>query len=363
MDLNSEWMKFIETSEKIDNTAQPSCSSRYDYSKNHNVGSKIENTKIDELNTTSLKTPKCSELYISTKTMIGYLDSPVNLIDTFWKIPVIAYGDLKEGVIKKQIKFNSTSKEEVDTILTNCNDYTYVNNYVMQHIDNPEGRIKFKDVRKVTIGLSKKDIISYRIKQKSAFYNCFVIIIRVLLEESIFKEFHVKVFNTGKLELPGIRSNKELKLVYNKIYEILGLRVSNIEPETVLINSNFSCGYYIKRDVLYGLLKNKYNISTMYDPCSYPGIQCKLYIASNNEVITTNNEVTYKYISFMIFRTGSVLIVGKCNEYVLNNTYKFIVDILQNEYNVIMDRNSTGQIKTPIIKKKKKRTILFETQT
>ena len=358
MDLNTEWMNFIGGNEKMQNTTHLSCSNRQDFNNTTNVGSMISE---DETNTT--KPPKCSELYISTKTMIGYLDSPVNLIDTFWKIPVIAYGELKEGVIKKQIKFNSTTKEEVNTILSKCEDYNYVNNYVMQHIDNPTGRIKFKDVRKVTIGLSKKDIISYRIKQKSAFYNCFVIIIRTLVEENTFKEFHVKVFNTGKLELPGIRSNEELKIVYDKIYELLGLTVSNIEPETVLINSNFSCGYFIKRDVLYTLLKTKYNISTMYDPCSYPGIQCKLYIASNNEVITNNNEITDKYISFMIFRTGSVLIVGKCNEYVLNNTYKFIISILQNEYNEIMDKNSTAQIKPPIIKKKKRRTILFETTT
>ena len=182
MDLNTEWMNFIGGNEKMQNTTHLSCSNRQDFNNTTNVGSMISD---DETNTA--KPPKCTELYISTKTMIGYLDSPVNLIDTFWKIPVIAYGELKEGVIKKQIKFNSTTKEQVNTIISKCEDYNYVNNYVMQHIDNPTGRIKFKDVRKVTIGLSKKDIISYRIKQKSAFYNCFVIIIRTLVKENTFK--------------------------------------------------------------------------------------------------------------------------------------------------------------------------------
>ena len=36
-------------------------------------------------------------------------------------------------------------------------------------------------------------------------------------------------------------------------------------------------------------------------------------------------------ISFMIFRTGSVLIVGKCTEDILNNIYEFLKNLLQEE--------------------------------
>ena len=246
----------------------------------------------------------------------------------------------------------------METIIEKCKDYEYVNQFVMQHIDNPTGRIKYKDVRKVSIGISKKDVISYRIKQKSAFYNCFVVILRVEIRSNYYKEFHVKVFNTGKLELPGIRSDRELELVYKKIKELLGLTVSDIEAETVLINSNFTCGYYIKRDILYQLLKQEYNISVMYDPCSYPGIQCKVYINPDNSINKSNNNVENKYISFMIFRTGSVLIVGKCNEIALKNTYNYIVEILENTYKKIIDTNVNITSK-PIVNKKKKRRIIY----
>ena len=34
----------------------------------------------------------------------------------------------------------------------------------------------------------------------------------------------------------------------------------------------------------------------------------------------------------MIFRTGSVLIVGHCTEEILNVTYKFIMNILEKEF-------------------------------
>ena len=110
--------------------------------------------------------------------------------------------------------------------------------------------------------------------------------------------------------------------------------------ETVLINSNFNCGYCINRDKLASLLKDKYNLSTSYDPCSYPGIMCKYYynIKSDKQTGIEPIDISDCYtVSFMIFRTGSILIVGKCTEEVLYNIYEFIVDILAKEYRDIFD--------------------------
>ena len=71
-------------------------------------------------------------------------------------------------------------------------------------------KLKFKDVRKINVGLCKKDLTSYRTKRKGAFYNCFVLILRIKNKDGIFKEAHVKVFNTGKLEIPGIQTTEFL---------------------------------------------------------------------------------------------------------------------------------------------------------
>jgi len=60
----------------------------------------------------------------------------------------------------------------------------------------------------------------------------------------------------------------------------------------------------------------------------------------------------------MIFRTGSVLIVGKCNETILNNTYKYIVTILETEFTKILDQNNNITQKSAIVKKKKRRIIV-----
>ena len=149
--------------------------------------------------------PKASNIYISTKTKIAYLDTPIDLKEVFWEVPVIPYAKPCNGVIKKQMKFNTTSPEELLFIQEKLQSEIYFEEHIITHIDNPSGRIKFKDTRKISIGVSKKDLMSYRCKKKSAFYNCFVLILRMKVQNT-FKEFHVKVFNTGKLEIPGVQS-------------------------------------------------------------------------------------------------------------------------------------------------------------
>ena len=321
--------------------------------------------------------PKATNIYISTKTKIAYLNKTIDLKKIFWDIPIIPYHQASNGIIKKQMKFNSTEKEEVDFIQYKIKDEPYYEENIIIHIDNPTGRIKFKDVRKISIGISKKDILSYRCKKKSAFYNCFVIILRMKVEQT-FKEFHVKVFNTGKLEIPGVQSEPIFQVILEEVIKTLqpyiddGLGYKPNTNETVLINSNFNCGFFINREILSDLLKFKYKIQAMYDPCSYPGIQCKFYYnpdvsIQNGCQISEENKKLYKNIqevSFMIFRTGSVLIVGKCDENVLIVIYEFLKIILNNEYNNICQNLPGDSEKIVSLKDKTKKirrkTIMIE---
>ena len=313
--------------------------------------------------------PKPSSIYISTKTKIAYLNTPIDLKEIFWEVPVIPYAKPCNGVIKKQMKFNSNTNEELLFIQDKLKSETYFEEHIITHIDNPSGRIKFKDTRKVSIGVSKKDLMSYRCKKKSAFYNCFVLIARMRVQE-VFKEFHIKVFNTGKLEIPGVQSEPIFELILSQILEILQPYVPNVlgykenTTETVLINSNFNCGFFINREILYDILKFKYNIQSIYDPCSYPGIQCKFYYnpdtgLQNGCQISEENKELYKNVkevSFMIFRTGSVLIVGRCDENVLMIIYEFLKIILRNEFKNICQKNVkvAENDDTPVKEKKKK---------
>ena len=329
--------------------------------------------------------PKCDELYISTTTKVLFLNQPIEIENIFWEIPIIDYWKPEEGVIKKQIKIVSKTPEELDCYTHKLENINYYNEVIIKQINTPDARrIKFKDERKITIGMSKKDLMTCRGKVKNAFYNCFALILRFKFQEK-YREIHVKVFNTGKLEIPGVLNLEMLYIVKSMILELLTPYIHDTPLEflphdiesNVLINSNFNCGFYIDRDRLHNILRSStYNIETAYDPCSYPGVKCKFYF--NHEIgfdrtqqcgklirsVRTmkmselDSAKKYSEISFMIFRTGSCLIVGNCTERILRFVYDSIKQILHNEYYNIAVKNVTSEIK---IKKEKirKKTIIL----
>jgi TATA-box binding protein (TBP) (component of TFIID and TFIIIB) len=317
----------------------------------------------------TVSSPKFTDLYISTTTTISYLNIPIDIHSVFWDIPIMLYSTPKEGVVKKQMKFVCTSQEDLDIILAKKNKYECVDELIISKNPTSDRKPKFKDVRKISIGLSRKDIISYRCKKKGAFMNCFVVILRLLYKD-VYKEIHVKVFNTGKLEIPGIQNDVILNKVLTLLVEILTPIVKTDIPliymkdknETVLINSNFNCGYYIDREKLYKKLKYTYKINSVYDPCSYPGIQCEFYYESSlegkHDATPIVNAGTNK-VSFMIFRTGSVLIVGKCSQEIIYKIYDFLCDILNKEYvNIKGINNDVALLKPKPLKNRKKHIVV-----
>ena len=50
----------------------------------------------DELDHVNIDAPVPGDLYISTKSKIAYLNSPITLNDVFWKLPVIKYTTVKK---------------------------------------------------------------------------------------------------------------------------------------------------------------------------------------------------------------------------------------------------------------------------
>ena len=324
--------------------------------------------------------PKCDELYISTKTKVLFLNQEIDINNVFWNIPIIEYWKPIAGVIKKQMKIVSKTPEEYTEIQERLKSVSYYTENIIKQINNPDARrIKFKDERKITIGLSKKDIINSRGKIKNAFYNCFAMILRFECQ-GIFKEIHVKVFNTGKLEIPGILNAGLLDTVKLMILDVLQAYlpkqiefIDNEDNDNVLINSNFNCGFFINRDKLYAILRSeKYGIETAYEPCSYPGVKCKFYfnndigfdeVKQNGKIIIEDRNMKmselienkkYTEVSFMIFRTGSCLIVGNCSEKILRFIYNFIKNILEAEYNNIHVENEVQIIKNKNMKLRKK---------
>jgi hypothetical protein len=363
-DIDDEWNRYL-TKQILPN----------DVNSLHDIG---ENTTT-EIDSTPI--PVCDDLYISTKTKVLFLNQEMDIDRIFWEIPIVEYWQPNEGVIKKQMKIVSKTEEDFNKYRTKLENVYYYNENIIKQINNPAARrIKFKDERKITIGISKKDIMNCRGKVKNAFYNCFAIIIRFRYENN-FREIHVKVFNTGKLEIPGILNTQLLDIVKEMILNIIKPFIDselyfleNSTDDNVLINSNFNCGFFINREKLYTILRSeKYGIETAYDPCSYPGVKCKFYFnhelgfdpsIQNGKIIVKDRSMKmselddnkkYTEVSFMIFRTGSSLIVGNCSEKILMFIFEFIKNILQTEYHQIHTANEEVVVKNKKTKIRKKK--------
>jgi len=331
--------------------------------------------------------PVCDELSISTHTKTLFLNQPIVPYSIFWKIPIIEYGMPVSGVVHKDMKIVLHSEAELEHYRQQLESVSYYKERILRQVNIVHSkRPKYKDERKITIGVCKKDILNSRKKQKGAFMNCFTLIVR-FLHNDLFREIHVKIFKTGNIEIPGILNAELLNRTKTMILEILQPHLTEaldfIEQtdklRSVLINSNFRCGYYIERDRAYNILKNKYNMDVSYDPCSYPGVKCSFYfnhehdyniekqqgIISNEDLKMTMAELgknkKYTRVTFTLFRTGSCLISGNCNEEMLYYIYEYVKQFLQTEYH-----NICIQIKIPDVKVKKsklrKRTITMSSE-
>lgn len=348
----------------------------------------MKKESVDTVPNINAIAPECEDLYISTTTKVLFLNRPIDIDTIFWKLPVIDYTLPTNGIVKKQMKIISKTPEEFEKYAQHLKNIKYYNEYIIKKINNPTARrMKFKDERKITIGISKKDIMNCRGKVKNAFYNCFALIMRFLYE-GVYKEIHVKVFNTGKLEIPGILNENLLNDVKDLIITFIQPHIDDeiyyIEKDmedNVLINSNFNCGYFINRDKLYSIVKgDKYRIETAYDPCSYPGVKCKFYFNNhkpfdkdiqkglieeadrNMKQYELDDNKKYTEISFMVFRTGSCLIVGNCTEKILRFVYEYIKQLLHDEFIHISVPGDIEPIKEKKVKLRKKMITVTDTK-
>jgi len=389
--IDNEWQSFLANNAEFASFMEP-----------ESIEAMMDNENIT-LNTTDTESVEnikiqpeirneCEELYISTQTKIFFLnETNLDVDKIFWNTKVLPYSKREDGVIKKQIRLISKTREDFDAYVEKRDKELYFSEKVMKQIDNPNARkIKFKDVRKLTVGISKKDIMNCHGKNKNAFINCFAMILRVCHNNN-YHEVHVKVFNTGRMAIPGIVNEELLEktkiLLLNILQPNFSEKVKLISEEespevtrlvkgkknkdtnkkgksyfekvkpksNVLINSNFNCGYYIQQEKLRTILRDKYKLHPTYDPSMYPGVKCKFYYHNDlpddpelqkghlaqNDVDCTMMELDeltlekYTKVSFMIFRTGNCLIVGNCTKPVLMYVYSFVKMVLMDEYETI----------------------------
>ena len=138
-----------------------------------------------------------------------------------------------------------------------------------------------------------------------------------------------------------------ISLLENGIISICKLKNFKI----VLINSDYYLGFELKRDVLHDLLVNKYNLFSSYEPCIYPGVNSKYYF---NELYLNKEfkgkcycdvycngkgdgkeEGKCKKITISVFQSGSIIITGARSMSQINIAYKYINNIINENYELV----------------------------
>ena len=252
--------------------------------------------------------------------------------------------------------------------------------------------LPFNYIAKLCIGVSSKDVKAHRVKEKNAFFNSFTMVLRVRYKSS-FKEIVIKVFNKNVLSLPGMLDDELLNNSLALIDRVLGDASVIVNPNRprlahipgsisdVMVNSNFWCGFGLDRDKVVTLMREQCKLETSYDPSTYPGVICRFYEArgegvgkalpgvcpcakscstlrigdkrktgKNKEPESPNSCVK---LTFMLFRTGSVLIVGRCDRSLLQKVHNHVAMLLIENRALI--ENGPGEKPAPKRTEKKQR--------
>ena len=95
MDLEDEWSKYITCQSKNTNLRE--------------IKDDAPFLETDE-DLGSVSNVAFSELYISTKTKVLFINQPIAINSIFWNIPIVEYWKPDSGVIKKQNSFKGPGR-------------------------------------------------------------------------------------------------------------------------------------------------------------------------------------------------------------------------------------------------------------
>jgi TATA-box binding protein (TBP) (component of TFIID and TFIIIB) len=206
---------------------------------------------------------------------------------------------------------------------------------------------------------SKKSKIPKK-KGTDSFYNSFDIKMTIIDHESeipVYSNVSIFIFPNGKAKAAGIKTIRTIHLLLEELIELVNYVPGSVEhPELLAIEnikiqmicSDFKIkpikedpdGWCIKQEELKNLLV-KHGLSATFSALSrYPGINLK--IESKIE--------EGKYISLLIFRSGSIIITGGKNAKDISYCYNFITNFITENSKTLFYYDINEEIK----QKKKK---------
>tara|TARA_B100001094_G_C18193580_1_gene808998 strand:- start:3572 stop:4318 length:747 start_codon:yes stop_codon:yes gene_type:complete len=174
-------------------------------------------------------------------------------------------------------------------------------------------------------------------KSKKTFYN--QVTIHIIHDGKIM---NVKMFNNGRIQITGLKNEKQpidlvgKFLLYLKDLNIVEEEAEIIDNDIVLINSDFDMGYEISRDILHRDIIEA-DIYSSYEPCIYPGVNIKFFINEYNyeQGICSCYKMcngkgngcgdgNCKKVTIAVFKSGKIIITGGRNREQIEKSYNFI---------------------------------------
>jgi TATA-box binding protein (TBP) (component of TFIID and TFIIIB) len=279
----------------------------------------IPNEKPIELNNADIQ---ISEVRISTKVVLCSLGVDINL-DTFFK-HIEPYTN-----VEKNYKIIS-----------------------LEYMDNIAKGIPKQKKKK------QSQANSSLIKKRQSFYNQVTIIVEHI------KSINIKIFRNGSIHITGIVDEDlgkkaiqflcdEINLIYLKDQSITNNNISDLGVhnwKVVLINSDFSCNFKIRREKLFEILDTKCGLVVNYESDNYPGVKtsyywnigdtqktgickCKIGKTCSGKGLGTEQESdSCRKITISIFQSGKIIITGARDNAQIKDAYQFISRILRENY-------------------------------
>ena len=271
---------------------------------------------MSEINDLTVTQPTLlfSTLRVSTITTTAQLGTKIALDALFDQIKILPYWDLNDGILKM-------------------------------------------DFRGKTKGTSFKDIMSKPKEKKTSFFNQATLVIRNEISPLNWKEINVKLFRNGGIQMTGVRSlemaSKALKWLIPYIQanctsteKPVFTEAPNIhKEETQLINTDFSIGTKVRREVLHRVLSDVYKLHSSYESAIYQGVKTKYFYNAERpadaprgvcpcpRLCKGSGDGTKlgqcKKITISPFQTGNGIITGARTMAQINEAYDFIQEVFR----------------------------------
>ena len=260
-----------------------------------------------------------SPLRISTITTTAQLGTIIHLDALFNQIRIMPYWDLNDGILK--MDFKGTTKGT-----------------------------SFKDIM-----LKQKDV-------KKSFFNQATLVVRREISPMNWKEINVKLFRNGGVQMTGIRSldmsGDTIRWLVNYITTtctttaVFASTPTITKEEVQLINTDFSIGAKVRRDVLHRILSETYGLNSSYESAIYQGVKTKFFynaqrVATSPPGVcgcprlckgTGDGSVIgeCKKITISPFQTGQVIITGARAMEQIEEAYEFIKKVFTDNADEIL---------------------------